>query len=1131
MASSRTVQVSNLPVIQDGKVLVQFLEEFTGQGSVYACKPRTTKSSRSKMYACVQFESHESALKLISLATLGKLVFRFSTLKAQFLPRDVVSKPRAIPVHLERMKLHMGCLISANQMHVLWSSTNEAVADFGLDIRKISIYLKERNIEYRMELSFRDIRYIHRRKRFDGNRLLFLQLLSAPKIYYKEELCSILDNNNALDYYRDTNDTQWIRTTDFTPYFSIGQSSSICLEFPYGTNISQIKENFAHYYKEIEERFTMESGTSFSSSNSTLVPIINPPEGMTLPFDILFQVNALVQHDIISGPSLGEEFFNLLRPVMGRPLSYINRALARLSNLRNTCYDPVKLLMKELNNKRSKRYHDLADFSLDSGLMYVRRVQVTPSRVYFFGPEVNVSNRVTREYAEYIDDFLRVNFVDENWNRLYSTDLSQGMPNSVQIRTKVYKRILTVLTEGIAIGNKKFEFLAFSTSQLRESSVWMFASNDRVTADSIRKWMGDFLAIRNVAKCAARMGQSFSCSTETLHVYEHEVQNIPDICINRAGKRYTFSDGIGKISPSLAKRVAAKCKCDTVPSAYQIRYGGYKGVVAVDPASLYKLSLRPSMMKYVSENTNLDVLSWSKFRPCFLNRQIITLLSTLGVKDRHFEKMQEETVNNLSKVLTNRDMALEVLQIMTAGETHNVLISMLSCGYLPNSEPYLSMILHAFRASKLLELRQRTRIFVPKGRCLMGCLDESKTLNYGEVFVQVSQTPGNKQFYDTGLSAFAQNPVDSKISIVHGKVIVAKNPCLHPGDIRVLCAVNITELHHMVDCIVFPQQGERPHPDECSGSDLDGDIYFISWDKSLIPPQQDPPMDYDPPPTTTLDHNVTIEEIQVYFANYMLNDTLGIIANRHTVFADNDPAMARSETCLELARLFSLAVDFPKTGIPAQIPSTLTPKEYPDFMEKEDKPKYESQRVIGKLYRAVKKTSTDTLYINSFTRDVAEKAYDKDLEMPGFWNYLDEALEYKNWYDSTLATLMYHYGIKYEAEIVSGNIFSLSKFHGSRLGDLKETIMLEVKALRKEARSWFGDGENSLSGHQYAKASAWYHVTYHPDYWGFGDYEGKDENNPHFISFAWVVYDKLLRIKRQRIHARALVGNLQNLRI
>lgn len=175
MGSRRTVQVSNLPVLEDGKVLVHFLEEITGQGSVYACKPRTTKSSKSKMYACVQFESHELAMKLINHATLGRLVFRFATLKVQFLPRDIVSRPKSIPVHLERVKLHMGCLISANDMYLLWSSTNEVVADFGLDIRKVSIYLKERNIEYRMEVSFRDIRYIHRRKRVNGNGLLFLQ--------------------------------------------------------------------------------------------------------------------------------------------------------------------------------------------------------------------------------------------------------------------------------------------------------------------------------------------------------------------------------------------------------------------------------------------------------------------------------------------------------------------------------------------------------------------------------------------------------------------------------------------------------------------------------------------------------------------------------------------------------------------------------------------------------------------------------------------------------------------------------------------------------------------------------------------------------------------------------------------
>ncbi|GLJ11712.1 hypothetical protein SUGI_0175160 [Cryptomeria japonica] len=837
------------------------------------------------------------------------------------------------------------------------------------------------------------------------------------------------------DLYRDSSDT-WVRTTDFTRSSSIGQSSSVCFALPHGGNISQIQRNFAHY-KEIEEQFSLESGTSFSSTS--LVPILSPPVELNVPFEILFKVNSLVQNGLLCGPNLSTEFFKLLHPKWF-PSNYISWALVQLNNLRNTCYDPAKLIKKEYESPKKFRHlgrHTVPlNAYLDEGLMCVYRVQVTPSKVYFFGPEINVSNRVTRQYAEHINDFLRVNFVDENWNRLYSNDLSPRVRNGVERRTKLYKRILTVLKEGIVIGSKKFEFLAFSSSQLRESSVWFFASNGKVNGRSIREWMGDFWSIRNVAKCAARMGQSFSSSTETLHVSQYEIQNIPDIRIER---------GIG----------------------------GYKGVVAVDPRSPYKLSLRPSMKKYESKNSNLDVLSWTKFRPCYLNRQIITLLSTLGVGDENFEKMQGEVVKNLDQILTNRAVALEYLQFMTVGDSHNALVSMLSAGYLPNSEPYLSMLLHAFRATQLFELRCKAHIFVAKGACLMGCLDETRTLKYGEVFIHVPRTPGNKRFLDSGLIAAQKWTIDSGTSIVEGKVVVAKNPCLHPGDVRVLSAVNIPNLHHMIDCIVFPQQGQLPHPDECSGSDLDGDLYFVSWDASLIPSQQDKPMDYAAKPDELLDHAVTIEEIQEYFVNYMVNDTLGIISNRYTVYADLESRMARSPICLELAKLFSTAVDFPKTGIPAHIPAYLTPKCYPDFMEKEDKPMYESKRIIGKLYRSIKEVATEALFINSFTRQVAEKAYDKDMEVLGFENYLEEALMCKNWYDSRLAILMYHYGVKYEAEIVSGNIFSLSKLRGSRLGDLKETIMTEIKTLKKQARSWFDDGESSSNGDKFAKASAW----------------------------------------------------------
>ena len=57
--------------------------------------------------------------------------------------------------------------------------------------------------------------------------------------------------------------------------------------------------------------------------------------------------------------------------------------------------------------------------------------------------------------------------------------------------------------------------------------------------------------------------------------------------------------------------------------------------------------------------------------------------------------------------------------------------------YEPNVEPYLSMMLLVHYESLLSDLKSRCRIFVPKGRILIGCLDETGILNYGQVYVCV----------------------------------------------------------------------------------------------------------------------------------------------------------------------------------------------------------------------------------------------------------------------------------------------------------------------------------------------------------------------------------------------------------
>ncbi|CAO2040760.1 unnamed protein product [Urochloa humidicola] len=613
--------------------------------------------------------------------------------------------------------------------------------------------------------------------------------------------------------------------------------------------------------------------------------------------------------------------------------------------------------------------------------------------------------------------------------------------------------------------------------------------------------MGDFRNIRNVAKYAARLGQSFSSSTETLKLHKYEVEEIPDITNDT---EYIFSDGVGKISADFAMEVAMKCKMKCfAPSVFQIRYGGYKGVVAVDPRSDRKLSLRKSMLKFQSENITLDVLAYSKYQPCFLNQQLITLLSTLGVRDNIFELKQEEAVQQLNRMVIEPQAAIEAIKLIPMGEVTNIVKELLLCGYQSDHEPYLSMLLQTFRASKLLELKTKSRIFIPQGRTMMRCLDETLTLKYGEVFIQASDCADEHHKF-----------------VVTGKVIVAKNPCLHPGDIRVLHAIDVPDLHHMFDCVVFPQQGLRPHPNECSGSDLDGDIYFVSWDQSLIPIRMVAPMDYTPAPVDTLDHDVKIEEVEEYFTNYIVNESLGIIANAHIVFADKEYLRAESEPCIQLAKLFSVAVDFPKTGVPALIPYELHVREYPDFMEKLDKATYVSKGVIGKLYREIKKHTPQVKY---FTKDVARRSYDSDMIVDGFEDYITEAIEFKQEYDFKLGNLMDHYGIKSEAEITSGILKMARNFTKSSDAD---AVRMAVRSLRKEAMSWFsemGMDENGIGKDDLdAKASAWYHVTYHPEYWGRYN-EGYDRDRPHLISFPWCVYDILIRIKQRRNLKRKMV--------
>ena len=133
-------------------------------------------------------------------------------------------------------------------------------------------------------------------------------------------------------------------------------------------------------------------------------------------------------------------------------------------------------------------------------------------------------------------------------------------------------------------------------------------------------------------------------------------------------------------------------------------------------------------------------------------------------------------------------------------------------GVALTTEPYFKSLMCALYKERIHRLLKKSRILLPVtgARLMMGVMDETGLLQAGQVFVQCSHmaSEGNENEPEV---------VGNRRFIVEHTVVVTRNPCLHPGDVRQLEAVDVPALRHLVDCIVFPKNGPRSHPNEMAG--------------------------------------------------------------------------------------------------------------------------------------------------------------------------------------------------------------------------------------------------------------------------------------------------------------------------
>lgn len=267
---------------------------------------------------------------------------------------------------------------------------------------------------------------------------------------------------------------------------------------------------------------------------------------------------------------------------------------------------------------------------------------------------------------------------------------------------------------------------------------------------------------------------------------------------------------------------------------------------------------------------------------------------------------------------------------------------------------------------------------------------------------------------------------------------------MHMGDIRRVRAIDHTRLRHLVNVIVFNVRGTRDLPNMLGGGDLDGDDYTLIWDPRFLIQRNSPPMDYTPPVPARVPR-VTMADVCENFVNYLKNDMLGQIANAHLAWTDIlSPA---SEQCIELAHLHSVAVDFAKTGVPADMIFDLRPGQWPDFMGKPEK-SYVSKKILGRLFRIV---DPEPAYKEVRQVDV-ERSIDVNLrqvQIPS--DVLELVAQVKAVYDMEIWAFLMRYRLA-EAEAFSGVILRNASRYKVKDHDLKDPVSDAFRAIAEEAK-------------------------------------------------------------------------------
>lgn len=322
-----------------------------------------------------------------------------------------------------------------------------------------------------------------------------------------------------------------------------------------------------------------------------------------------------------------------------------------------------------------------------------------------------------------------------------------------------------------------------------------------------------------------------------------------------------MNDGCGQISRKVAHNIAQKLGLDYIPSAFQARIGGAKGMWIIDVndfgdknyIQIYRSQVKweGKTIEFSADDSHrtFEVLKWTgPVRSAALNLQFLPILEDRGINRRAMrEAISRLLENGLTYEVGRQRAAMDSPQSFrkwvrdtdpgiqeriklghvrywaglpkSQGEKINLL---LDAGFDPKKLEFLKKQAWKAYFDKCQRLKERLNITVGRSAYLPMVVDFTGTLMPGEVHIGFS----------TAFKDESSNFCDTILSNMD--ILVARSPAHYTSDIQKVRAVFKTELSFLKDVVVFPTTGGFPLAGKLSGGDYDGDIAWVCWENTLV---------------------------------------------------------------------------------------------------------------------------------------------------------------------------------------------------------------------------------------------------------------------------------------------------------